>query len=435
MIREVIVQRPIPRRPRRPRRNNKTVPEIIGSGLGSIVSKGLGYLISGFGDYKVNENTLMTGGLDPPQVVNAVDQGGVIIRHREYLKDILASINFSIEEFPLNPGLVQTFPWLSNVAQHFEQYKFRGVLFEFKTLSSDTVLSSATSSALGSVIMSTQYNALLPPFPDKFTMENYEFANSSKPSISFLHPVECMRGQTTLTELYVRGSDAPDGSDKRLYDLGNFYIATVGMQAASGVAGELWVTYEIELYKPKIASPLNIDELYDHWYLSTSATNTNPFTAAVHDEHSTFTGAAATNTYTFPKQLTDGLFLVFWHILGTSTLIAPPSITITNCNTVNLFTNNTSGRITTPASTLTRYFDFMCVDLTHGASASSIAYVGGTYPASPTSGDLFIVQLPSNVVDFLKLMETDDDDYLNERYRIQCMIDDLTSRIASLGKC
>jgi hypothetical protein len=388
------------RRQRRPRkRRNRGVLEKVGAGLGVLLNKGLSTLITGFGDYKVNENTLMLGGLDPPSVINSISSGGVIVRHREYLQDIAATIVFTLQAFPLNPGIISTFPWLSNVAQHFEQYRMRGVLFEFKTLSSDTVLSSATSSALGSVIMATQYNALLPPFPDKFTMENYQFANSSKPSNSFLHPVECMRGQSSISELYVRDGAPPAGSDLRLFDLGTFYIATVGMQAASGVAGELWVTYEIELYKPKIPNPIGASLLMDHFKLSSSATNANPFTGAIVGTANTIGGSIPSvnlHTYAFPSTVPDGRFLLMWYLKGNSTAITPSTLTLVNCVGVNIFDGDSASQITSTGTTTT-YFDMACVDLVGDTFNIFVGYgTSGVYPAVPTFGDLFVIGIPGN---------------------------------------
>jgi hypothetical protein len=39
------------------------------------------------------------------------------------------------------------FPWLSNIAQNFESYKLRGLVFEFKSMSGDALTS--TNTALG----------------------------------------------------------------------------------------------------------------------------------------------------------------------------------------------------------------------------------------------------------------------------------------------
>jgi len=404
-MKEIIVARPPARRLARRRAGNRRQPKSllgqVATGVGTLIGAGLRTFVRGFGDYKVASNTLMTGGLDPPTIINTVSNGGTIFRHREYLQDISASIVFTSIVLPLNPGIITTFPWLSAVAQHFEQYKFRGMIFEFKSLASDAVLSSATSSALGSIVMATQYNSLSPPFPDKFTMENYEFANSNKPSISFIHPVECQRAQTPVYELFVRGEAAPAGSDIRLFDLGNFQISTVGMQAALGVVGELWVTYEVECFKPKISNPIAQDALVDHFLLSTSATNTNPFLSATLTANSTL-GGTITNSghgYTWPSNISDGLYLVYWQYNGTSVAITGASITFSALVFNNMFRGNSTGHVQT-AGTTGNYFDIACVAVT--SAGANITYTLQVLPSSPTSGDLFVIQVPSNLTHFLK---------------------------------
>ena len=71
------------------------------------------------------------------------------------------------------------------------------------------------------------------------------------------------KAQSVLGDLYVRPTlNVPSGSDRRLYDFGNFQIATIGLQGTSVNVGELWVTYEIELFKPKVITE---DGLYIPW--------------------------------------------------------------------------------------------------------------------------------------------------------------------------
>lgn len=48
----------------------------------------------------------------------------------------------------------------------------------------------SVNTALGQVIMATDYNAANPPFGQKSEMENYEFGQSCKPSESQIHPIE-----------------------------------------------------------------------------------------------------------------------------------------------------------------------------------------------------------------------------------------------------
>ena len=83
-------------------------------------------------------------------------------------------------------------------------------------------------------------------------MENYEFAQSSVPSSSVMHPIECDPSQTAGQGLFYVDNDGYSSSaDPRLYNVGKFNIATVGMQAAATI-GELWVTYKICFLKPKL---------------------------------------------------------------------------------------------------------------------------------------------------------------------------------------
>lgn len=169
----------------------------------------------------------------------------------EYIKDVLSTDIFNNSALQLNPGIPSTFPWLSEIANSFEQYRWRGLVFTYKSTSADLV--TGGSGALGSVIMATDYDSLDPLYTTKMEMENAEFTKSAKPSVSFVHPVETARGQTPYKLLYTRENPVPANADRRLYDIGTFQIATTGMPASgNGTAiGELWVSYEIELLKPQ----------------------------------------------------------------------------------------------------------------------------------------------------------------------------------------
>lgn len=169
-----------------------------------------------------------------------------VIRHREYVADILGSTkSFNPTFFPINPGLPATFPWLSPIASQFTAYRIRGMIFEFKSLASEYT----ANTYMGYVAMSTQYNSLAPPYADKKTMENAEYANSCKPSVDLYHPIESAPNQVVLSELYVRNTEVVQG-DQRMYDLGELCVATGG-QTVDGILGELWCTYEIEFYQAR----------------------------------------------------------------------------------------------------------------------------------------------------------------------------------------
>jgi len=388
-VTRVVQVRPIVRRRMRPRRR----PQIgFLDKLGTFAMKGIPALIkaiTGFGDYRIQSNSLITGGLDPPAVVNSINNGGFIVRHREYLQDIPATVNFALNMFPINVGIATTFPWLSSMAQSFEQYRVRGMVFEFKSLASDAVLSTATSSALGSVIMATQYNVLDAPFNNKFEMENYVFANSSKPSMNFYHPIECAKVQTTVTELYVRNETIPVGADPRLYDMGRFNIGTVGMQAASGVVGELWVTYEVELFKPKIPAQVDPGMAYDFWQFIIPS-NSFPFNSSVHVSGNLGSSFPSTTLCSLPA-ITGG---AYWIQLNYYTVSAGNTPTFTptlfNCTLLNLFVNYTYSYVQSNPGTVGNAM--LSIAIQNATSGASFSLNFGT--ANFLRADMLIVYLP-----------------------------------------
>lgn len=260
---------------------------VIGEGLQELLTQlggiaGIGRAVAGVGDYvrapwEIKSNSLMSMGNDPPEIINS-KSGGVIVRHREYLKDIVTSPTageFQVEQFPIQPGNYETFPWLYQIAQNFEQYQLRGMIFEFKSTSADAL--NSVNTALGTVVMATEYDSSKPGFVNKSQMENHQYGMSAKQSCSMLHPIECAAHQSTLETLYVRtASESSPDTDIRMYDFGNFSIATVGQQGTSVNIGELWVTYEIELLKPQLRSAGG-DALSSWFVFAGSITSLLPF--------------------------------------------------------------------------------------------------------------------------------------------------------------
>lgn len=182
--------------------------------------------------------------------------GSVCIAHKEYIGDVTGSTNFLLREYQLNPGLQGTVPWLSQMADTYEEYRWKNLAFMFKSTSSEFVLQSGGGSngALGTVSMATNYNATIKPsFTNKKEMENYQFASSAPPTRNQVHQIECKGPGTPLKTMYLRQTVPQPNTDIRLYDIGTFALATQGMaEAADGATiGELWVAYEVEFYKPK----------------------------------------------------------------------------------------------------------------------------------------------------------------------------------------
>lgn len=373
--------------------------KVIGGALHGLFKK-----LTGYGDYSVKSNTFMTGNTPP---LFASKGRGMVIQHREFLGDVVTSSGagqFNLVQYPINAAQPSTFPWLSQIAGQFEQYSVRGMIFEFKSMSSDAL--NSTNTALGSVIMATQYNSVNPSFTNKSQMENHEFSSSCKSSVDFVHGIECARGETPVSALYTRSGPVPVGSDPRLYDLGQFQIATVGFQGTSVNIGELWCTYDIELLKPQLVSPAFNSPVPDHWSIPgpTSAAPFGAAGAATLKSGGTGTILTVNATYpagivTFPLSVTAEQYLVTYFVNGVSTLLTVQLTPTLSAGAVgyNYFNNNTGQLIRQPAGT-TNNVQFCMQSLTVLANAGNVnlGFLGtATMPASATWADLTITQLPS----------------------------------------
>lgn len=177
------------------------------------------------------------------------ETNSIIITHREYLKDLQPSTNGfeTLHSAYLNPGLSESFPWLSQIAQYFEEYQFTQLLFTVESM----VTEGNTNSA-GTIVMCTQYNPTNALFNNKAAMENYEHSQSFRVTEHGVHGVECdpsKKGGTPIE--YVRTGAVPPNQDAKSYDLGLFQLACQGCYPELNI-GELWVTYTVHLSKAKI---------------------------------------------------------------------------------------------------------------------------------------------------------------------------------------
>lgn len=214
-----------------------------------------------------------------PRSARATVKGGMRIRNREFVRDVHGTVSFESLLFKLQVADPITFPWLSQIARSFEEWVPKSIRFEFRSLASST--SGVNTTALGSVVMATDYNSYNPPFVGKAEMENYSGAQSCKPSVSMKHFIKTGAHRNPLGSYYTNDQlGYPAGADIRMYDIGNFQFATVGQPSVTagasttdpivlpiqgtGVIGELWVSYDIEFRKPKTRGT-SMQANHAHW--------------------------------------------------------------------------------------------------------------------------------------------------------------------------
>jgi len=352
------------------------------------------------------------------------NRGGIVITHREYVRDITPSAAFTKWDLPINPGLGITFPWLAQLAESYEEYAIRAMIFEYKSLCSDTVIGAGGSMGMGSVIIATNYNPNNTPFVDKRTMENYDGSSAKKPSVSNIHVVDVKKSHTPLgVNRWVRTGGIKANEDLRLYDIGTFSIATVGQDAAAtGTIGELWVAYEIEFFKPKYSGSIGSNLLTDHYFVT--AANAGQFGAGapfgISNAPAPWTpnGKRGANTYIDFSPGNNGLnrvnfraehqgmtFMLCYALQGTgnTNLKSFDGVALTNCTVLNTWFNNQAdayaqtnagmGAGGNLADTIMSCSILTVAPAANGPWNISFDLVGGNIPGGNPNMDLWIMQI------------------------------------------
>lgn len=398
---------PAKRRQAAPRRQQpsgslgRTLLEEGGSMVGGLfgvpgIGKAAGGALStvlGLGDYEVKQNLFLEGRL--PKMVNIPGQGGTVIRFQEYLSDVYTTPNigapdaFNLQSYIINAANQDCFPWLSQIAGNYEQYFIEGMLFEFRSTSANAL--NSTNTALGSVMMATQYDVADALFASKAEMLNYEFSNSTKPSDSAVHMIECAPSQTVLNGLYTLNGNAPSGTDARLYNLGRFCIATVGFQAANVNIGELHVTYQVRLLKPKLYNALGFDNGFGI-LVSTGASsysNASPLSGVyslLANSNSNLIAAVAGGTCSLGPSSVIKTYRIEVNWIGSGSVgIIIPVPTVANCTLVQ---NTLIGGANTQA------FATFIITTTGNSKAASFSFPAATLPTGPLQSIIRIMQIP-----------------------------------------
>jgi len=186
-----------------------------------------------------------------------------------------------------------------------------------------------------------------------------------------------------------------------LYDLGKTFIATQGMPDDEKVVGDLWVTYEIELMKPQIASSTLTDVVSA--FLQSNGTLTAGSTPLGSITSVALTGSSLavsmlSRTVTFPVG-TLGKFLCVVRVVASSTFTAfdasgAPSYTNctdTSVNAVGLGYTRTV--MTAGSSTLNAGYYVFGVNITDPSVSASVQIAGMSWTGVAASSELTVSPL------------------------------------------
>lgn len=363
--------------------------------------------IGGSGDYRLSDQSFVSSGshnrISPPIPKFSMDKEGVCISHTEYIGDIITSSNvgaLKIQKFAVNPSEQATFPWLSTIAQQsFQQYKFEGCAFQFKSYSADAL--NSTNTALGAFFSCINYDFTDDDFTTRSQIENVSWAQSCKPSDDVLIPVECKPSNTSLNGyLYVNnGFGTPSDADPRLYNLGKLFIGTTGFQGASVNIGSLYVTYKIRLYKPIIPAPLSGAHFVN--IMRTATAPSNPFGTGFNTQPRScdtigvsFDTAGTVMTLNRARLTAGQRFLVMLVWYGTAAAITHPTITNTGWGRTTGFNTWSADTLYVPNNTLNSSISSMTMEYEVNGGNDPVTITLNNLGVYPTAGwmEVYIVQ-------------------------------------------
>jgi hypothetical protein len=176
-----------------------------------------------------------------PKVTASRDSCRVV--HREFIANITGSVAYTLSQsLPVNPGLATTFPWLSVIAQAWEEYRFNKLKFCFYTRTG--------SNTPGSVLMSPDYDASDAAPSSEQVQSSYDETVEDAPWKDICCTLKKQLMSGPMKRHYIRNAALAANQDIKMYDIANFFVGTVDGTAVSW--GKLWVEYDVEFYIPQL---------------------------------------------------------------------------------------------------------------------------------------------------------------------------------------
>lgn len=150
----------------------------------------------------------------------------------------------SIANIALNAGLGKAFPWLSTVADAFDQFAVHAINFEYQP--------SCSTTTQGTVALSPVYDSAS-PVNDLNKTEILQRVDTTRSAL--WSPQKCQLNKKKLQAFakshFIRHGPLNGNLDIKTYDPGRLDVYHESASSNGEDTGELWVTYDIELQNPK----------------------------------------------------------------------------------------------------------------------------------------------------------------------------------------
>jgi hypothetical protein len=152
------------------------------------------------------------------------------------VSEITGSTTFDVAQFTMQPGFGQTFPWLSQISNTHQKYRFTSLKFTYVPL--------IGTDQPGRITLVYAVDPLDPTPESK--QELFQYPTSSETTVWTSNTIVI---QQQPEPLFTRASYVAN-TDLKTYDFGQVFVG-ISNTTSTGVIGELFVEYTIELITPK----------------------------------------------------------------------------------------------------------------------------------------------------------------------------------------
>jgi hypothetical protein len=368
--------------------------------------------------------------------VTATNRVSQYLIEDEFIEDINGSILFQVRQWEVNPGQYPTFPWMSTIAQRYEEYEFE----ELEFYVTSTVSGFAPNGQQGTIVLSASYDAA-DPLPG--TLRAVEDSDPHTVPCLPCTPVVSLKLDCNLMRKniakFVRPGPLVANQDIKTFDCANLYVSTSGCANTTKI-GELHVRYKCRVKKPIL--DVNAEGIGFHARgivpVGSNLTMEN-WTVANGGSDSLDVGLSG-NTITFGADQVGTYFVCFSISNGNGTTTPfTTGVLAGNIQSVTYFgASMLPDQVSTTASNGTlsvgNQNQILCrtVRVTSAAAGSTWGVGPPTVGLSASYCDLFIFKLPSSLLGVGEVLSLDEED--KEIKHLKRCNDELEERLARIER-
>jgi len=234
-------------------------------------------------------------------------------RESERILSVAGNTTFGVVgNVACNPGLSDSFPWLSGHAQLYERYKIHKLVYHYKSLKAATTN--------GQVLLSFDYDTL-----DSAPTTAVEVAQSTVYESDRVWECFSLHIPVDPNRVLFTRSGSIGSADAKTYDFGRMYVSAEGCDDTSN-QGFIEVEYDIECFDKQTGSSPSLGAGdFAVWNLSANQSASNTTVTIAFDEEpitNPLTLANSSGTFTIPQA---GLYEISCDLSTTVGLGATPA--------------------------------------------------------------------------------------------------------------